>query len=164
MIDSCASVIDDVPNARASCHPGWCFCGLPVIRDEVFEIWKVGAAMPLVVVVGVSFPVKEIFDLFVASPVIDDLVDGIFELGCVRILRRRWRCLFASCELRGSAVIRLEVFDVDDRVRFDGGGKVKLVAGCRGLPYDGERSDKLRAKLRRALGAQVRRPDIPIAK
>jgi hypothetical protein len=130
----------------------------------VFEVRKVGAAMPFVVMIGVSLPVKEILDLFVASPVINDLVDRIFELRCVRILRRRWWCLFASCELGRSAVIGLEVLDVDDRVRFDGGGKVKLVAGCRGLPDDGERSDKLRAKLRRAFGAQVRRPDILIAK
>ena len=91
---------------------------------------------------------KEIFDVLVASPVINDPIDSIFELLSVWILRRRWRCLFVLCELRRSAVIWLEVFDVDDRVRFDCGGKVKFVTRCRSLPDDEKRSDKLRTKLR----------------
>jgi hypothetical protein len=87
----------------------------------MFEVGKVRTMVPLVVMVCVPFPVKEVFDVFVAGPVINYFVDCIFELLHVRILRRRRGCLFAFSELRGS-VIRFKVFDVDDRVRLDCGG------------------------------------------
>jgi hypothetical protein len=102
---------------------------IPILDDHVFCSQEVFFWLKRRVVVRVTTPFDQIYQLsFLVFPMVSNSFNFDAKRTVSDVYSRSWRLIaLSSSKTFGTAVVCLQIFNIDDRVYFEVGRKVKLV-------------------------------------